>query len=195
LDARVGRAANARIAPGAVITGKTDIRESQRMPSRYSRLSFYIWETIWLTAAFLTGLLVFMLIPALAGINFDTTRELLLAAGVGFLTICAIPVAAIIGAVTLVGLPLSLILVGASIVAAYLAKIVVAAFLGRSILGTSAHSATALILLAGLVPIFVAINLPYIGGLINFLLTVLGLGALVIRTYQMPRWHAAQAAA
>ena len=39
-----------------------------------------------------------------------------------------------------------------------------------------------------------AINLPFIGGLINFLLIILGLGTLALRLSELPRWSAPQAA-
>src|SRR5262249_15235394 len=151
----------------------------------YSSRSFYIWQTIWLTAAFLTGLLLFWLVPGLSRISLATSRELLLSAGVGFLALLAVPAAAIVAAITLIGLPLGLIALGAWIFAAYLAKIVVAGLVGRSLLEKSGDTrpAAALVLLGGLVPIFIAINLPYIGGLLNVFLIVLGLGMLIVHTY------------
>jgi len=81
------------------------------------------------------------------------------------------------------------------LVAIYFAKIVVACFVGRSLLEKSdTHASTALVLLAGLVPIFIAINLPYVGALVNFLLIILGLGMLVVRAFQTTGWGSAQAA-
>jgi hypothetical protein len=155
-----------------------------------------VWQIIWLTAAFLAGLLVFWLFPPLSRTNFSNMRELLIAGGWGFIALVALPIAAIIAAITLVGLPIGLIALAAWCVALYLAKIVVAGFVGRSLLqGKSAgEPATALALLAGLVPIYLGINIPYIGSLINFFLILLGMGALVIGAYSMPRWRSTQAA-
>jgi hypothetical protein len=108
----------------------------------------------------------------------------------------AAPVAAIIAMITLVGLPLGLIGLSVWILGIYLAKIIVAGFLGRSLLTNigDAQPAIPLVLLAGLVPVFIAINLPFIGGLINFLLIILGLGTLALRLSELPRWSAPQAA-
>ena len=197
LTARVNKADNVHIESGSTILGKTDIRVRQPVPSRYSTLSFYVWQTIWLAAAFLTGLLLFWLVPAFSRVPLETSRDLLLAAGVGFLAVIAPPIAAIVAAMTLIGLPLGLITLALWLAAGYLAKIVIAGFLGRSLLtrGGDTQAPAALILVAGLVPVFIAINLPYIGGLVGFLLTTLGLGSLVITTYQMPRGrHVPQAA-
>jgi cytoskeletal protein CcmA (bactofilin family)/predicted anti-sigma-YlaC factor YlaD len=193
--ARVGRPESVHIEPGAVIAGKTDIQSPRPAPSKYSRLSFYVWQTIWLTAAFLAGLLLFWIVPALSRLRPATVRDLLASAGVGFLALVGLPVVAIIAAVTLIGLPLGLIALACWLIAMYFAKIVVAGFLGRSLLEKNdTHASTALVLLAGLVPIFIAINLPYVGGLVNFLLIVLGLGMLVLRAFQTTGWRSIQAA-
>src|SRR5207237_7197476 len=108
----------------------------------------------------------------------------------------ALPIAATKASITLIGLPLGLIAFALWCIAVYAAKIVVAAFLGRSLLKGNAEAgpATALALLAGLVPVFIGINLPYIGGMINFFLILLGLGAIAIGAYSMPRWRSAQVA-
>jgi len=96
---------------------------------------------------------------------------------------------------TLIGLPLALIALACWLIAIYFAKIVVAGFLGRSLLEkNNTHTPIALVLLAGLVPIFIAINLPFIGGLVNFLLVVVGLGMLVLWTFRTNNWRSVQAA-
>src|SRR5205823_8040242 len=66
LTAKVNKTANVHIASGAVIAGKTDIQTSQPAPSKYSMASFYIWQTIWLAAAFITGLVLFRIVPVLS---------------------------------------------------------------------------------------------------------------------------------
>jgi hypothetical protein len=77
---------------------------------------------------------------------------------------------------------------GGWIMAVYLSKIAIAAFLGRSLTGgNNAHPSTPRMLLAGLVPVFIAINLPYIGSVISFILVCLGLGILTMTVYQMLR--------
>lgn len=195
LIGRAARPENVHIDPGAVIAGKTDVQGPRPRPSRYATLSFYVWQTIWLAAAFLTGLLLFWIVPALSRLPLATTRDMLASAGVGFIVLVGIPIAAIIAAVTLIGLPLGLIALACWLVAIYFAKIVVAGFVGRSLLEKGdTHAPIALILLAGLVPIFIAINLPYVGALVNFLLIILGLGMLVVRAFQTTGWGSAHAA-
>jgi len=190
-NARVSGQQSIYISPDAKIGGRTDIQKSvPPPPPRYSTASFYAWQAIWLVAALITGVVLFRIAPALSNVNLGSSRELLMSVGVGFLALIALPIAAVIAAITLIGLPLGLISLALWLIATYLAKIVVAGFVGRSLLakGGDSRPASALILLAGLVPIFIAVNLPYIGALINFLLIILGLGVLAIQTYKMPRW-------
>lgn len=197
LAARVNKAENVHIQSGAAIGGKTSIQESQARPNRYSTVSFYVWQTIWLAGALAAGLILFMLVPAFSRVNLGTSREMLMSAGIGFLVMIATPVAAVIAMITLVGLPLGLITLILWLVAAYLAKVVIAAFLGRSLLTQNgdAHPAMPLVLLAGLLPIYIAINLPFVGGLVNFLVTALGLGALAVTMYRLRPWRQAPQAA
>ena len=44
-----------------------------------------------------------------------------------------------------------------------------------------------MILLLGLFLVLIAINLPYVGGLINILLTVFGFGAMLLALYSSRR--------
>jgi len=196
LTANVRKTENVHVDAGATIGGKKDIRLSEPAPSKYATVSFYVWQVIWLAAAFITGLLVFRFIPELARVNLDTGRALLAAAGVGFVAVVVPPIAAIIAGITLIGLPIGLLTLALWVAAGYLSKIVVAAFLGRSLLGAQGgeQPSLAVVLLAGLLPIFIAINLPFIGGVIHFLLILLGLGALVTMIYRMPLWRSPQAA-
>jgi len=186
MNARVPEMDRVRVEPGAMIGGKTDIQVSPPEPNRYATFSFYVGQIIWLAAAFVTGVVLFWLIPALAHVNLDSARTLLTAAGIGFLAACATPVAAIIVCVTLIGLPIGLTTLALWALGLYLAKIVLAGFLGRALLAGQGEQrpAPALALLVGLVLILIAVNLPFVGGIINFLLTVLGLGAMIMTLYR-----------
>ena len=64
----------------------------------------------------------------------------------------------------------------------YLAKIVVGLFVGRTLLAnTKYHASDMAILLVGLSLILVIVNLPAIGGVVSFVITVLGVGLIVQR--------------
>jgi cytoskeletal protein CcmA (bactofilin family) len=192
LRARVQNKDALSIADGATVAGKTEVRLPEPRPSKYGRFSFYLWEAIWLAAAFITGLVLFWLFPLLRQTTFETLGALLKAGGIGFIACVAIPIAAIIIAITMIGLPIGLLALATWLLGLYLAKIVLAAFLGSALLRKQDETAPfPMSLLLGLVLIFVAVNLPYIGGVINVLLTLVGFGSLLMVFYQASRWRAA----
>jgi hypothetical protein len=96
------------------------------------------------------------------------------------MTLVAVPVAAIIIAFTFIGFPIALISLVLYLIACYLAKIIVAEFVGRSVMKNSG----AVPLLVGLLLVVIAVNLPWIGALINFLLILLGLGVIALAIYK-----------
>ena len=84
------------------------------------------------------------------------------------------------------GIPLGILAVILWLLGLYFAKIVVAQLIGRKLFA-SAHGVPhyAATLLAGLVIVFIAINLPWVGWLIGIAITLLGLGMIV--TYASER--------
>jgi hypothetical protein len=182
LVAHVKRADAVQVQSGATVAGKTDVQIEQSR-NRYGTLSFYLWQLVHLAAALATGLLLFWLAPSVAGIKLETSQASLIAGGVGFLAVVATPIAVVILSITLVGLPIALISLFLWLAGLYLAKIVVGAFVGRSLFQGSRF----LTLLVGLALIFVAVNIPYIGWIVNILLTLLGLGAMILRLWHRER--------
>jgi hypothetical protein len=102
------------------------------------------------------------------------------AGGLGFAVLVTVPIAAIVVACTFIGIPLALSSLAIWLGALYLAKIIVAEFVGRTVF----KAGKAMSLLGGLAVVIVAVNLPFLGGLINFLFILLGLGALVLTAYR-----------
>jgi hypothetical protein len=181
LGARVGKEENVRVANGAVIEGQRNIRLQERASrsNRYLTVSFYAWQLVRVLTLFVTGLILFKLAPSLVPSRFASGTDWLKAGGVGFATLVAVPVAAIIAAVTVIGLPVAVVSFVLYLAACYFAKIIVAEFVGRSVM----HASGAVSLLAGVLLVIVAVNLPWIGGLINFVLILLGLGAIAVTVY------------
>jgi hypothetical protein len=182
LKAHVGKEENVRVESGAVIAGARDIQLPVNVPApnRYLTARFYIWQIVRILAAFITGLILFRLFPAVVPARLASGKEWLTAGGLGFVALVTVPFAAFIVGITMIGLPVALLSFALWLAGLYLSKIVVAEFVGRSLM----HSSGAVPLLAGLLIVVVAVNLPWIGGLINFLLVLLGLGAIVMTAYR-----------
>lgn len=151
--------------------------ESIQTGSRYATLEFYLWQVARLLSAFLVGLALFWLIPALRRVALAGGIEGVKTAGLGLVFIVSVPVVAVLVGFTLVGIPFSIIGVIFWALALYLAKIVVGGVVGRMVTGDESNRAVAL--LAGLAIVILAINLPFIGGIVNFVLTIVGVGLLV----------------
>lgn len=196
LDARVRSKKDEQIDPGVTIAGKKKVELQPSKSSKYSKLGFYARQALRTGAAFLIGLLLLWLFPDVGRIRLSTGRALLTSGGIGFLAAIATPVAAIILVITIIGIPIALTAIGFWLLGLYLAKIIVAKWIGGSILETKGNgmAATALALLFGLIVVTVAVNLPYIGGVLNLLLILIGLGALVTITYDALRRHPKDAA-
>ena len=153
------------------------VPEALRDRSRYATGAFYLWELAWLAAAFIVGLIFLWLVPGARSLSLGAGIDALKTSGLGLLTLVGAPIAAVLAGITLVGLPLSLIVIVAWALALYLAQIVVASMVGRMLM--SGSDSLAWTLLAGLVVVTVAVNLPFIGGIISFVLTIVGVGLLV----------------
>ena len=180
LTAQVPDANALQIDPAATLAAEpmVGLADGGSSPSRYLTGSFYLRQAIRLFAAFLAGWLLLWAAPGAAAVRFETPATVLRTAGVGFLCAVATPVAAVIAGLTLVGLPLALVALALWTLGIYLAKIPVALFVGRAFLGPRGAGEPAPALLVGLLAVFVAVNLPFVGWIVNLALTLIGLGGL-----------------
>jgi anti-sigma factor RsiW len=184
LVAHVRAADNLQIAPGATVRGNVDKQISAGPPgarvSRYLTTSFYTWQIVRLAAAFLAGLLLLWAFAGLRTAPLADAGAGVKAGAIGLVAAIALPVVAFIACITVVGIPLGILAVIVWLFGLYFAKVVVAQLIGRKLFA-SAHGVPhyAATLLAGLVIVFVAINLPWVGWLIGIAITLLGLGMMV----------------
>jgi len=184
LVAHVRAEDNLQIAPGATVRGNVDkqISKSPRETtiSKYLTVSFYTWQLVRIGAAFLAGLLLLWAVPGLRTATVTDAGTAVKDGAIGLVAAIALPVVAFIACITVVGIPLGILTAILWLLGLYFAKIVVAQMIGRRLFasphGVPHYAAT---LLAGLVIVIVAINLPWIGWLIGIVLTLLGLGMIV----------------
>jgi cytoskeletal protein CcmA (bactofilin family) len=177
-----------QIAEGSIVAGETEVKppRGNAAGNRYLAISYWGWAFVWLVAAVLVGLLFYWLFPGLFDNWMDRPMDVARTLGLGFLVLVVGAVGCILAAVTLVGLPLAA--VGAALlgVGIYLAKIVAAEYLGELILrrGTRGRQITLLGLVVGLAVVYLLIHLPWIGSLVNVLVTLLGLGMVSLQVYK-----------
>ena len=181
---RTGNKDNLYRADGVEIAGTVeflDVPEEMQPENRYATIEFYLWQIARLIAAFLVGWALLSLVPGMRNINLAGGVEGLKSAGIGFLAILAVPIAAVLVAITIIGLPFALITLCIWLLGLYLSQIVIARVIGGSLVEDNLP----LSLLVGLVIVLVAINLPVFGGVIDFILTIVGLGLLVQYFYRL----------
>jgi cytoskeletal protein CcmA (bactofilin family) len=186
VTAYVGDPASVSVTPGTVI-GNVDTRvnaqfgEPEQPRSEYLTAGFYVRQIVRLGAAFVTGLILFWLFPGLQTVSLASGGAALRAAGSGLIAAATMPAVAVIAAVTVIGLPIAFIVGVLWLLGLYFAKTVVAQLIGRELFkgrnGATPHYAATL--LAGLVLVLIAVNMPWFGWLVSLVLTLVGLGMLV----------------
>ena len=170
------------VSPGAVIGGQLVTKLAEHAErNRFLSAHFYLFQLLWIAAAFVTGFTLLALVPGLRRTSIDGAPDALRTGAIGIVALVATPIIAVLVCLTLIGIPLGLLalfLWGASI---YLGQIVIAQLIGTRVVEAMAerreHFAVALVV--GLLAVTLLTNLPFIGGLVGFLLTLLGLGLLV----------------
>ncbi len=196
VTAHVDDPAKLEIATGSTIGGTVDrqIAEVALRHNRYATAGYYVRQVVRLGAAFLTGLMLLWAFPVLRTLTLPTTGAALRSFGIGFVAAVALPVAALLVCLTIVGLPVGVMTFVLGAIGLYFSKAVIAQLIGRRLFqGPSGPPHYAATLFAGLVVVIVAINLPFVGGIANFALTLLGFGMIV--TLLFGRFGGATAAA
>jgi hypothetical protein len=172
------------VSPGAVIGGQliTELDKMDIDKNRYLTAHFYGWELVWLAAAFVAGFALLWVVPALQRVPFDGVGDALRSGGYGMLALVATPIIAVLACITVIGIPVGAIALMAWCAGVYLAKVVVAQLIGSRLLDAVAEREEhfAVSLLVGLLILTFVSNLPFVGGLIGFVVTVVGLGLLVL---------------
>jgi cytoskeletal protein CcmA (bactofilin family) len=189
-SARIGRNVTAhvddadklQVAQGATVGGNVDrqIVEREQRRNRYLTMGFYVRQIVRLGAAFLTGLLLLWAFPVLRTLPLPTVGAALRTGGIGLATAILLPIAALLACITVVGIPIGILTFALGAIGLYFGKTVIAQLIGRLLFDSPAgppHYAATLI--SGLAIVIIAINLPVIGGIVNFVLTLLGFGMIV----------------
>ena len=138
---------------------------------------FWVWLAVRITAAFLVGMLLYAVAPALFRPGRLSPARCL---GLGALALVGAPVLLGLLGVTLVGLPLAVFGAFAYLAALYAAGILVAARVGAALLEpeTDSRRAFGLVLLVGLLVLAVGTSLPFFGPVVRLLAVLGGLGIL-----------------
>lgn len=168
---------------GATVDGAVEFLDlPKRLEERnpYTSVAFYLWKLAQLASALLVGLALLWLVPAFRATQLGGGVEGLKTAGIGLVALVSLPIVAGVIGITLIGLPFSFLTLIAWAIFIYLAKVIVGIYVGRTVLaGTKYRSSDFAILLVGIFLVLLAVNLPAIGGVVGFVVTILGVGLVV----------------
>ena len=169
-----------------IVSGTTTYKETPvRRENFMSRLPGEILGYLWLL---LIGIISLILAPELTQkISDDISVKPLKNLLWGLLFLIVTPIVAVLLLITIIGIPLSLILLVIYIILVYISRIYVGLWVGQYVLRKlNQETKSRVIAMAlGLIIVVIGINLPIIGGLIHFVIILLGLGAIILTEYDV----------
>ena len=195
--ARLGRDVRARLwgrhveierAPGSIVSGEVHVSNEspvrEHYLARYWQLSFYLKLLVGAAAAFLFGLLIYLLDPRLFAADPPDARGFARSLGIGFVVLLAGPVALVLVCLTVIGIPIAVLGLFVLISAVYTSYVLVAGLVGQAVLTPSGPGLGAFTpsLLVGVLIVSALAALPFVGPAVRILAVLFGLGCLFERT-------------
>jgi cytoskeletal protein CcmA (bactofilin family) len=175
------------IAAGAKLASPIQITVPKRGPD-YTRVNYYWHQVLLWGASFLFGLVLLLIVPGFFSHTVQESKRVGPAVGFGALFLFATPIAIIIACVTIVGLGVGISTIFLYAIAIYAAQVFIGSWLGEKLLGYSAGIGAAVGRLAlGLAILRALRMIPYMGPLVGLIITIWGLGALVLAAYDHMR--------
>lgn len=137
--------------------------------------------TYGLLANLLLGVVLLAVFPSFSrGVASRVADDPLVSGGVGFLTLFAVPIAIALVAVTIVGIPLAIALAFVFALAIWIGVVYGQYAVGSWVLGLADVQNRWLALVVGLVGFALLGLIPFLGGLLELIAFLLGIGALVL---------------
>jgi cytoskeletal protein CcmA (bactofilin family) len=140
-------------------------------------------------ANLLLGAVLLLAAPRFAEQVVDVgTNRALQSGGVGLLTIVGVPILLVVLLLTIVGIPLSLLGLVVFVLALWIGQVFGAYLVGTKALDLADRSSRWGALVVGLLALAVLELVPYgLGGVVSFVVLLLGLGALALALYERSR--------
>ncbi len=138
--------------------------------------------------SFLLGAVLLLVFPKFSGrVSTAATTAPLRSGGVGLLTLIGVPIVLVVLLFTIVGIPLSLAGIFLFAVVLWIGTIYGRFAIGTWLLEFAGYPNRWAALFLGLLVVALAARIPFVGGIISFLVLLLGLGALALTAYRTYR--------
>lgn len=195
-SARIGRDLRANLrewgegieqAPQATVGGEvlvdTESMVREHYLAHYRHPGLYQLLLVAAAAAFVFGLLIYLLDPRLFEADPPDARGFFRSLGIGFVVLLAGPVALLLVGLTVVGIPVAVLGFSLLILSLYTSYVLVAGMVGQFILAPSGPGLArfAPSLLVGVLVLSVVAALPFIGPAVRIVTVLFGLGCLFDR--------------
>jgi cytoskeletal protein CcmA (bactofilin family) len=167
---------------GATIGGETSVDiEEEHEDRAFMHPGFYFGVLAKTLAMLLIGFVLVTLFPSLRPTAPGSSKEVLRDMGVGFVALIAAPVAVLMIAFTIIGIPISIVLAVVYALLLFLSTLVAAYFAGRRFPfgGEGGKDVTLRTGLALLTILFI-VEIPFVGGGLQFLVYIFGMGVLLL---------------
>ncbi|MFC6731346.1 MULTISPECIES: polymer-forming cytoskeletal protein [unclassified Haladaptatus] len=163
--------------------GGTDVPGFGVLPGIFAVYGFLV--------SFVLGAILLLAFPAFSGrVSAAATTAPLRSGGVGLLTLIGVPILLLVLLITIVGIPLSIAGIFLFALVVWVGTIYGRYAIGSFLLDYAGYSNRFVALFLGLLVVELATRLPFVGGLIEFLVLILGLGALALTAYRTYRGEA-----
>ena len=150
-----------------------------RSRNRYATVKYYVLQLLRLAAALVVGYGLLTLFPMTGSVTLNSGVAGLATAGIGLVALVSLPIISLLLGLTVIGLPLTMFGFFVWLLCLYLAKIMVAWLIGGMLFDDpDRERGVFLPLLTGLAIVLFGINIPFIGGFINVMFTIVGLGMI-----------------
>ena len=144
----------------------------------------WVGALYWLLVNLVLGAILLLVAPQFsAGVADRVRTDPLPAGGVGLLTVVGVPIALVLTAITIVGIPLTILGVFLFALALWIGSIYGAFAVGTWLLAMADRPNRWGALALGLVLVALVGLIPFIGGLLVFVVLLLGLGGVVLSLY------------
>ena len=198
--ASVGRDVRARLwgrheeverAGGASVGGEVRVAQEsilrEHYLAHYRHPTFYVMLLVGAAAAFLFGLLIYLLDPRLFEADAPDARGFFRSLGIGFVVLLAGPIGVLLVGLTVVGIPVALLGLFILISAVYTSYVLVTGLVGQVVLKPSGPGLAAFApsLLVGVLIVSAVAALPFVGPAVRIVTVLFGLGCLFERVRGM----------
>ncbi|MFC5971761.1 polymer-forming cytoskeletal protein [Halomarina salina] len=174
-------------ADGAVVAGTVTATDGGVGPVDFGPLA-PVFAFYGLLASLLLGAVLLLVFPRTADrVSATALAEPFRSGGTGLLTLVGIPLVLVLFAVTIIGIPITIVGALLFAVVAWVATVYGRLALGNWLLGFADVRNRWAGLLVGFLVVFAVGYVPVLGGVVDFLVLLLGLGALALVVYRAYR--------